>query len=492
MMGTPLKVLIVEDSSDDATLLILHLKRAGYEPEYRLISTEKDMQTALEEQDWEIVISDYSLPGFSGLAALKMVRERGLDVPFIIVSGVIGEETAVAAMKAGAQDYLMKGNMFRLIPAIERELREVEVRREQKKARAALKEAERQLLTLLSNLPGMAYRCRNDSDWTMEFVSDGCWGLTEHKPEDLVGNRTISFAQLIHPEDRQRVKNEIIPLLNEGKPFELIYRIVTATGKIKWVWEKGRGVYSPEGNVLALEGFITDISERKKNEEELKASLKVKEVLLKEVHHRVKNNLQVIYSLLSLQSGYVKDPQALEMFKECRDRVKSMALIHEILYRSKDLAKVDFGEYVNTLVANLNRSYKPKESRIDIKTDVGDTMLDLDVAIPCGLVINELVSNALKYAFTGRNSGLIEILLHQPEEGTYNLIVRDNGVGFPQSIDFRQTVTLGLQLVNTLAEQLDGKIQLKRDNGTEFIITFADPENSKRRADYEGSSNSGG
>jgi PAS domain S-box-containing protein len=491
-MATLLKVLIVEDSSDDATLLVLQLKRAGYELEHRLVSTEKDMRAALEEQDWEIVISDYSLPGFSGLAALKMVREQGLDIPFIIVSGVIGEETAVAAMKAGAQDYLMKGNMFRLVPAIERELREVEVRREQKKARAALKETERQLLTLLSNLPGMAYRCLNDSDWTMEFVSDGCLGLTEYKPEDLIENRKVSFGQLIYPDDRKKIKNEIAPLLEAGKPFELIYRIITATEKIKWVWEKGRGVYTPDGKVIALEGFISDITERKKIEEEIQASLKEKEVLIKEVHHRVKNNLQVIYSLLSLQSGYVHDPQALEMFKECQDRVKSMALIHEILYRSKDLAKVDFGEYVNTLVANLNRSYKSKRARVDIKIDVAQTMLDLDVAIPCGLIINELVSNALKYAFIDRESGVIEILLRQPEEGTYNLIIRDNGVGFPQSIDFKQTVTLGLQLVNTLAEQLDGKIDLNRGEGTEFVITFADSKNSKRRADYEGSSDSGG
>ncbi|NLE30386.1 MAG: PAS domain-containing protein [Phycisphaerae bacterium] len=491
-MTTPLKVLIVEDSADDATLLIFHLERAGYVLDHRLVSTEKEMQAALDQHDWEIVISDYSLPGFGGLAALKMVRDRGLDIPFIIVSGVIGEETAVAAMKAGAQDYLMKGNLFRLVPAIERELREVEMRRERVKTAAILKETERKLLTLLSNLPGMAYRCRNDEHWTMEFVSDGCWELTGYKPEDIIGNKTISYQQLIHPDHRQEVNDKIQISINENAPFELTYRIVTSSQQVKWVLEKGRMVDSPQGQVQMLEGFISDITEGKKREEELKATLAQKDVLVKEVHHRVKNNLQVIYSLLNLQSGYVKDPLALDMFKECRDRVKSMAIIHEILYQAKDVSKVDFGEYVRTLVGHLKQSYLFQATPIEIKIDVAPMMLNLDVAVPCGLIINELVSNSLKYAFPEGRKGVIEINLHQPEEGKYNLVIRDDGVGFPDDIDFYHTETLGLQLVNTLTDQLEGTIELIRGRGTQFVLTFGPLDKKKEESDHEGSSDSGG
>jgi PAS domain S-box-containing protein len=472
-MTIPLKVLIIEDSPDDAELLVLQLRRAGYDLEYKVVAIEKELVGAIEQAEWDLIISDYSLPGFGGLDALKIVRQREFDMPFIIVSGVIGEETAVEAMKAGAQDYMMKGNLIRLLPAIVRELSEAEVRRERKKTRQVLKETERQLLTLLSNLPGMAYRCRNDEEWTMEFISDGCLEVTGYTPEDIIGNKKISFNRMMPPEGARRVHEEMDAAIQAGKPYELIYRIATASGQTKWLWEKGRAVYGPDNTVEALEGFMSDITERKKFEQELEASLKEKVVLLKEVHHRVKNNLQVIYSLLSLQSGYVKDPQSLDMFKECRDRVKSMALIHEILYKSKDLAKVDFGDYVRTLIGNLTRSYQVQTGQVDIQVDVAQMRLDLDVAIPCGLMINELVSNALKYAFPNGRKGVIEIVLQQPEEGIYNLRIRDNGIGFPETVDFRKTDTLGLQLVNTLSEQLDGKIDLIRDGGTQFVITFA-------------------
>jgi two-component system response regulator len=480
-MGKTLNVLIVEDSEDDALLLVLQLRQAGYEPVYGVVASADAMTEALDRTAWDIVISDYSLPGFGGLEALKMVKERKIDIPFIIVSGVIGEQTAVEAMKGGAHDYVMKGDLTRLVPAIERELREAQVRRDRKQSAEVLKETQRRLITLLSNLPGMAYRCRNDKDWTMEFVSEGCMDITGYPPDDLIDNKTVSYGDLIHEEDRGHVWGEIQKALEAKEHFQIFYRIRTAGGEEKWVWEKGRGVYSLGGELVALEGFISDITEQRKNQEKIKASLQEKVVMLKEIHHRVKNNLQVIYSLLNLQSGYIRDPEAQGMFRECQGRVKSMALIHEVLYRSEDMARVGFADYVRTLVENLYRSYGFRTPPISLQIDVKDVMLELDTAIPCGLIINELVSNAFKYAFSEGQAGEIYVGICPIEGDRYRLTVRDNGKGFPEEIDFRNTESLGLQLVNTLTGQLGGSIELNLSGGTEFVITFTDQGAIKRR-----------
>jgi len=217
---------------------------------------------------------------------------------------------------------------------------------------------------------------------------------------------------------------------------------------------------------------VRDITNRKQAEEQVKASLKEKEVLLKEIHHRVKNNLQVIYSLLDLQSNYIKDPQALRVFKEGQNRIRSMALIHEKLYQSRDLAKIDFAKYLQSLTDHLFRSYGVDPETITLRIYVEDVFLGVDTAIPCGLIINELVSNSLKYAFpTGRN-GEIVIDLRSDRENNLTLTIRDNGVGLPKDLDLQNTMSLGLQLVTLLSAQLGGTLALDRRGGTAFKITF--------------------
>ncbi len=214
--------------------------------------------------------------------------------------------------------------------------------------------------------------------------------------------------------------------------------------------------------------------ERQRAEGLMKAALKEKDVLLKEIHHRVKNNLQIISSLLKLQSKNIKDELVLEIFKESQNRVRSMALIHEKLYQSKDLANINFKGYVWDLVADLFRSYGANAGKIALQMDVEDIPLGVEVAIPCGLIINELVSNALKYAFPEGKEGQISITFRSLDEGKINLTIGDNGVGIPEDLDIKTTETLGLHLVNILAEdQLQGQIKLDRTKGTEFQIEFA-------------------
>jgi two-component sensor histidine kinase len=225
------------------------------------------------------------------------------------------------------------------------------------------------------------------------------------------------------------------------------------------------------GIVLGTRSLRQHIRARDRAEEQIKASLKEKEVLLKEIHHRVKNNLQVVSSLLNLQSGYIRDKEALEMFKESQNRVKSMALIHEKLYQSKDLSRVNFADYIQILLAHLFYSYAINSRTITLKINVGDVLLGIETAIPCGLIINELVSNSLKHAFPAGKQGEIRIDLHS-DNNRFRLIVGDTGVGFPKDLDFRNTGTLGLELVDTLTDQLGGTIELHSNGGTECKIIF--------------------
>ncbi len=233
-------------------------------------------------------------------------------------------------------------------------------------------------------------------------------------------------------------------------------------------------------NARLYERAQREIKERIRAEEQIKASLKEKEVLLKEIHHRVKNNLQVISSMLRLQARNVGDQLTLQVLEESQNRIRSMALIHERLYRSQDLAKVDFGVYIRDLAIHLVRSYQAHLSHIDLNVDADGIFLDVDTAIPCGLIVNELISNSMKYAFPDTDKGKILVEIHSnhndgSDKEQLTMVVSDNGVGIPPDLDYRNTGSLGLQLVNALVDQLEGSLELHNNEGTEFKITFAMP-----------------
>jgi len=222
-----------------------------------------------------------------------------------------------------------------------------------------------------------------------------------------------------------------------------------------------------------------EVTERKRMEEKIAASLREKEVLLREVHHRVKNNMQIVSSILTLESKHIKNEQALKMFADSQDRIRSMALVHEKLYESKDLARIDFAEYVRSMTGYLSSLHGAGDG-VRFSIDIKDILLDINTAIPCGLIINELVSNSLKYAFPKGRKGEIHIGLHLSEDDRFTLTVKDNGVGLPKGMDFRKTESLGLQLVIMLTEQLDGIVEVDKKKGTTFKITFDDPNHNQR------------
>jgi len=233
------------------------------------------------------------------------------------------------------------------------------------------------------------------------------------------------------------------------------------------------------GTKKTLISFI-DITEHKKAENKIKASLKEKEVLLREIHHRVKNNLQIVSTLLALQSSDITDPKILENYRESENRIQSIALIHEKMYQSSDISSIDFTSYIKSLINDLMYSYGADSKNIKAVIDTGNFLLSIETVQPLGLIINELVSNSFKYAFKNRKEGIITVKLEKINSNRFKLTVSDNGVGLPENLDFRNTNSLGLQLVNELVKQIDGTIEFNNDGGTEFKIIFKEMEYKKR------------
>ena len=256
----------------------------------------------------------------------------------------------------------------------------------------------------------------------------------------------------------------------EDGPSEYQISIVKKNGEIRRVQVFRKEVFW--NGTRRFQTLYHDITEQKRAEEAVQAALREKEVLLREIHHRVKNNMQVISSLFNLQAGHIKDEEARRILKEGQTRIRSMGLIHEKLYQSRDLSKIDFSAYIRSLLVHLFHAYRIDANQVRLETELEDVHLDINAAVPCGLLVNELISNALKHAFPEGRKGAVKIGLRRRDDGAVELRVADNGVGFPEKLDFRRTESLGLQIVNLLIGQLDGTIELERKRGTAIVIAF--------------------
>jgi PAS domain S-box-containing protein len=758
-----LRVLIVEDMEGDAALIIRRLEAAGYEVEPLRVETADGMKAALAASRWDVVISDYRLPQFDAFGSLGVLRESKLDIPFIVVSGTIGEETAVALMKAGAHDYVMKGNLTRLVPAIERELGEAAVRNRRRAAEALLQSSEKKFRELVEEINDGIFTL--DAEGIITYASPPALLLTGRNADRFIGRH---FSEIIHPDDMPGLERSFKDTLeNRIQPWE--FRYITRDGKQRWartssrpVVENGRvigirGVFSDitgskraeiqrrivsetqsgllqtedlheiyrlvagkvaqllgnaivvttildeytqtlkiaayegldvplekitkllgvdfmgmtfplgdiaeeelksyrsgrlerqDGGLYALSmrrmsravcsaaekmlridgihtmgfvwkdrhygglvvmargdisdaretiemimnqaaivinrqraetaqkrseaefrsmaddalagiirvslsreilysnkalagifGFDTpeefenrdiagyfkdpaqlelmtgeiissgrllnrelavltktgierqvlfsavlngrtvtvtliDVTERYRMEKQIKDDLKEKETLLKEIHHRVKNNMQIVISLLNLQSADIGDPAILAMFRESRNRIFSMALVHEMLYGSEKFSSIDFGKYLAKLVENIEEAYKTGSRRVACRIEAEHLELGIEDAIPCGLIVQEIVSNSHKHAFPEHWKGEPRIHIRILAEGeTVELTVGDNGVGIPGRSALGESKSLGMTLIRLLGkDQLGGEVSFESgEAGTEFKIRF--------------------
>ena len=791
-MGTPIRVLIVEDSTDDAELVLIELRRAGYDPVSERVQTAEAMKTALGREPWDLVVSDYTMPQFDAPAALNLLNQSSRDIPFIVVSGSIGEDIAVAMMRTGAHDYVLKQNLTRFVSAVQRELREAENRRQQKLTEQAkqqlqierdellerLKQENEDLAALTrvtanaistlelddllrvllervmevmhadtatillaegdelrvrasvgalnlsdsthvqhvgqgfagavaqrlkpvyvedaaldplitdplirehgirsmlgvplkrnGNLIGVLHAdwlavrpCRDREVHLLEITAERCaaaiqnaqlyqearraavalaesearlrrivdsnmiglmfWdascAITEANDaflhiggftQDDIRARRVNWPDLTPPEYRELNKDSVrelaatgtcppreremfrkdgsrVPVLigaatlphqpgqgvafvvditerkqveaalqaaearyralfeespdgvllidaetgrtleaNEAAhkqlgytreefaalgpsdyealetleetrrraqkvtaegsdDFETLHR--TKSGKIRnvHVWTKSLQL----GERLAFHCIFEDITDRKQAEEALQALLREKEALLKEVHHRVKNNLQVITSLLRLETGRNEHPSTKSVLRDMQGRVQSMALLHETLYRSGTFASVDLGDYLKQLANHSFRALNAQPGLIQLDLDLASVRVDMDQTIPCGLLVNELISNCLKHGFPGGRTGGIRVELRPVDGGPQlRLRVSDTGVGLPPDFDSKRSHSLGLQLVSDLTRQIGGRLEIEPGPGAVFAVTFkaAEPTAATPHSDMD-------
>ncbi len=308
---------------------------------------------------------------------------------------------------------------------------------------------------------------------------DGRWLLVNQRLCDIVGYtleelQLLTFQDITHPDDLEADLKYVEEILaNRIQTYSMEKRFFRKDNSIVWVNLTVALMRESSTEPKYFISVIEDISERKHSQEQIKASLLEKEVLLKEIYHRVKNNLQVISSLLNLQSAYIQDKQDLAIFQQSQQRIASIALIHEKLYQSQDLARINFREYTLDLVASLFTAYEVNEDAIAVNINIDeDVLLGLDTAIPCSLIIHELISNSLKYAFPAGRNGSICIELNRSHDNNFILIVSDDGIGLPSDFDLKKIASLGLQLVDALTYQLAGAIKITGENGVECQLTF--------------------
>jgi len=340
------------------------------------------------------------------------------------------------------------------------------------------RQSELELRSLVESVQAVVWRGEAQT-FKITYISKEAETLLGYPIERWVKESQF-WQQHMHPEDRTWAPAFCMRETRAGRDHEFQYRMVAADGRVVWLRDIVRLVCD-DGRPRQLVGVMIDITGQKAAEDQIRASLKEqeillkeKEVLLKEIHHRVKNNMQIVSGLLQLQSGYVKDPQALEFFKESQSRIKSMALIHETLYQSKDLARIDFDAYLRKLTVNVFHSFGSNLTRVGLNVGAPDIFLDVNKAVPCGLIVNELVSNALKYAFPDNRAGEVDVSLKPAGGRELCLQVRDNGAGPPPDWDYRRTETFGWKLILILVEQIGGVMQVDCGDGTAVSITFND------------------
>uniref|UniRef100_A0A832M4D5 histidine kinase n=1 Tax=Oscillatoriales cyanobacterium SpSt-402 TaxID=2282168 RepID=A0A832M4D5_9CYAN len=344
---------------------------------------------------------------------------------------------------------------------------------EQKQAETALQESQRFIQKIADTAPVLLYvydLLKNQYVYTNREMLH-VMGCEADQPG--CDERDI-FQALLQSHDLAQVskQQERWATVKDGDILQSEWQLKQPTGERRYFQcQETLFACTPDGLPHQILGAAVDITDRKLFQQ-LQTSLKEKEVLLKEIHHRVKNNLQIVYSLLRLQSRQTQSAHVTNILLESQNRVKSIALVHEKLYRSEDLAKIDFAQYLNSLTAHLFSSYKIDSNAIALETKIDSISLSIDQAIPCGLIVNELISNALKHAFASQSEGTIQVALYNDENVQIHLIVQDNGIGLPTSFKLAEASSLGLQLVQDLVDQLDGTIQLVCYPGTTFEITF--------------------
>ena len=487
-MDEKVKILLIEDNPGDAGLIEEMLEEfVDFPYELKNVETLNEGLSLLKERPFDVILLDLRLPDSDGINTFLEIHAKTSRIPIIILTGSNDEKIGIDAVKKGAQDYLVKGEVDgRLLKrsiqySVERKNAEQQIR-----ALANIVESSTDAI-LTKSLDGII------TSW-----NKGAEQIYGYSAEEIMG-KPIS---ILEPSYSDEETQKLIEMFKQGERINNYETLrLRKNGMVIDVSITLSPVFDASGELTAVSVIAREITERKRAEE---AMAYIEIARKKEIHHRIKNNLQVISSLLDLQAEKftnrkdIKDSEVIEAFRESQDRVISMALIHEELYKGSGFETLNFSQYIEDLTKNLFLTYLIIGDQISLTMDVEEIILfDMDTAVPLGIIVNELVSNSLKHAFISRDKGEIRIILHREENGksinsieeiknesckstSFVLIVSDNGVGIPENLAIEDLNNLGLQLVITLVDQLDGELELKRNNGTEFTIRFTVKEKSEQ------------
>jgi len=467
--GSFVLVLVLQPVSGDFLSLESHLRQQLPKSKCQQVASATDLTKTLAQSGGDVILWDYHVSGLNFLDEMRPIQKHYPELPILLFSDRLGEETAISLLKSGVTDIIHKHQLSHLVPAIERALRETVEKQARLHQDKILQASEMRLK--------MAQEIAHLGAWDLDlqnnslYWSDEVYRMFGLAPQEFAATYE-AFLDGVHPEDRDKVNHAYsASIANNQDTYQVTHRIIRKSDqKVLYVHERCQHFRDPSGNIVRSIGIVHDITEIQEYQNQLQNSLKEKEVLLKEVHHRVKNNMQVICSLLSLQAKSIPDTKTRELFDKAQGRVMSMAIIHETLYQSNNFAEIEFGNYLEKLTRRIGETY-PHE-RIDIELDTEPIAMNLTTAIPCGLIINELLSNSIKHAFPNQRSGQIRISLKNQENGSPCLRVSDNGVGLPESLTKGDSPSLGLQLIRVLSNQVNGTIVFSQTNGTTATLTL--------------------
>jgi PAS domain S-box-containing protein len=462
------RILIVDDDESTRRTLTLIFDKQGYGVESA--ATGQEAIAKAQERFFNLALLDIKLPDMEGVELLAHLKEMHPDLVAIVVTAYGSLETAVRALNKGTSAYITKPlNMDKMLATVRQALEKQRLVWEKRRAEEAFQESRRSIEAVVETIPSLIVF--TDPGGRIVLFNRACEELTGYKRHEVLG-KTIS--ELFLP-------TEWIPIVQKrfADPYAPEIRAphenpwITKSGEQRLIEWRCTVLPSPEDGRPCVLGTGIDITERKQAEEQTKAALTEKEVLLREAHHRAKNNLQAITSLINIQAEQTADARIAQSLQELQERAYTMALVYEHLYQAESLVQIPMKPYLQDLSAHVFQTFGGGRA-IKLSVEVAPISLDAETAMPCGLIVNELVTNALKYSFPAGVKETDEVRVEfRAEDVTYTLVVGDNGVGLPSGLDWRKPMTMGLRLVHFWAtHQLGGKLEVDDRQGTAFKVTF--------------------
>jgi len=465
-------ILFVEDDAVLATTIAKILDAFGYEIVIAN-SGEEAIEIFHSTHGIHLILMDINLgDGIDGAQTAKIILKEN-EVPIVFLSNHTEPEIIEKMENVTPYGFIIKNSSSTILNAslkmafrlFEKEQKMIKAKNRLESTLDALQENEKRYLSIIEDQTEMI--CRYLPNGKITFVNDAYIRYFEKKRRDIINNNFIPNI----PENDLRMINENLKKISQTSPIvEFEHQVIMPDNTIRWQHWTHRGIYSNDGNIAEFQAVGMDITVRKLAEDKIKILLEEKEHILKEVHHRIKNNISSVSSFLFLQTLKLDDPRAVEVLQDSQSRLQSMMLLYDKLYLSADFTSMSIREYLTPLVMNIILNF-PNSNIVKVEQKISDIVLDERRLSSVGILINELLTNAMKHAFQGRDEGEILVTASQDRDKVF-ITVQDNGVGIPQEINIKNSTGFGLELVGMLTKKLKGDIRIERNDGTKFILEF--------------------